>query len=178
MVFCGEGEDAHAQSLRATFDGVIEKREGVATIVAAIREVVKPRWPRARISLSPDPRSPARARAFVLSTCTEWECESVTDTASLVVSELVTNALLHAGTGSELRLTRVGGSLLIGVIDAGGGSPDVFDAQTEDEHGRGLVLISALSTAWGVDGDDDRKTVWAQVPIPSGSAPDVDAEAS
>lgn len=175
VVFCGEGEDAHAQSLRATFDGVIEKREGVATIVAAIREVVKPRWPRARISLTADPRSPARARAFVRSTCREWECESVTDTASLVVSELVTNALLHAGTGSELRLTRVGGSLLIGVIDAGGGSPDVFDAQTEDEHGRGLVLISALSTAWGVDGDDERKTIWAQVPIPSA---DLDAEAS
>jgi DNA-binding NarL/FixJ family response regulator len=178
VVFCGEGEESHAQSLRATFDGVIEKREGVTTIVAAIREVVSPRWPRARVSLPSDPRSPARARAFVRSTCRDWQCDSVADAAALVVSELVTNAVVHARTGSELRLSRVESSLLIGVTDAGGGSPDVFDAQTDDEHGRGLVLISALSTAWGVDGDDDRKTIWAQVPIPAEDASEQDARAS
>lgn len=170
VVFCGDEEDANAHTLRATFDGVVDgvsnNSEGVAKIVSTIREVASPRWPRARISLAADRCSPRRAREFVRRTCHEWQCESVLDAALLVVSELVTNAVLHAGTGSELRLTKIGGSLLIGVSDAGGGSPDVFDAGTEDEHGRGLVMISALSTAWGVDGDDHRKTIWAQVPIP------------
>lgn len=178
VVFCGDDEDGDAHSLRASFDGVIElarmpqlnpaeRFQGVARIVAAVREVVNPRWPRARLALAADPTSPGKAREFLRRTCAQWECENVVEVALLVVSELVTNAVLHAGTSSELRLTRIETNLLIGVTDAGGGSPDVFDAQSDDEHGRGLVLISALSTAWGVDGDDDRKTVWAQVPIPA-----------
>jgi DNA-binding NarL/FixJ family response regulator len=170
VVFCGDEEDDNAHTLRATFDGVIDgvyaTSEGVVKIVSTIREVVSPRWPRARIQLSGDRQSPRRARDFVRDTCQAWNCESVMDTALLVVSELVTNVVLHAGTGAEVRLTKIGPSLLIGVSDAGGGSPDVFDASSDDEHGRGLVLISALSTAWGVDGDDHRKTIWAQVPIP------------
>lgn len=178
VVFCGDEEDGNAHTLRATFDGVIdgvfEKSDGVAKILSTIREVVSPRWPRARIALRADQHSPRKARDFVRATCREWHCESVVDTALLVVSELVTNAVLHARTGSELRLTKIGASLLIGVSDAGGGSPAVFDAGSDDEHGRGLVLISALSTAWGVDGDEDRKTIWAQVPIP-GIGPHEDA---
>src|SRR5262245_42831058 len=76
----------------------------------------------------------------------------ICDDATLVVSELVTNAIAHS-TGSQVvcRLHAGRAGLRIEVEDQGGGAatPHPRTPVPDDEHGRGLVLVGALSTAWG-----------------------------
>ncbi len=109
-------------------------------------------------------RSPARARSFVRAHCTGWGLDHLLDSAELVVTELVTNAVVHAQTQCQVRLMRSGTRLRVEVLDGGGGSPDMQFAGKDDERGRGMLLVSMLSGAWGVDsGDDGGKRVWADL---------------
>jgi CheY-like chemotaxis protein len=107
----------------------------------------------------------AGARNALRSWCRDWGCTDVVDDAVVVVSELVTNAVLHAGTGCELRARVSHDRLRIEVLDEGAGSPDPQLVSDEDEHGRGLILVSALSAAWGVEALDVGKIVWAELPF-------------
>jgi anti-sigma regulatory factor (Ser/Thr protein kinase) len=83
--------------------------------------------------------------------------------AALVVSELVTNAVTHADCPCKLRVAISANALRLEVTDTGGGTPDPFSAADDDEHGRGLVLVTAIATAWGVESAPDGKTVWAEI---------------
>ncbi|TVL89430.1 hypothetical protein CD790_26395 [Streptomyces sp. SAJ15] len=81
----------------------------------------------------------------------------VCDAAELVVSELVTNALVHTGSERILCVLRAEERLLyVEVADQGGGpvGPTARHAAADDEGGRGLMLVCALVDAWG-----DRRTV-------------------
>lgn len=92
--------------------------------------------------------------------------------AALIVSELTTNTVEHTRTGQEggtFTLTicrRPDGTALIEVTDQGG--PETFGQPTcGREGGRGLTLVQALTTAWGVKGDSTGRTVWAELPPPA-----------
>ena len=119
----------------------------------------------ARVSASfpPEGRSVAAARAFVRVTLTEWDAGEVVDDAVLLASELVTNAIVHAGTAAEVTCLR----------DAQGVRIDVTDrypkrelpapsmgSDLEDEGGRGLFLSASLASAWGVEYTAHEKHVW------------------
>lgn len=115
--------------------------------------------------LPAEPQSAAEARSLVLVACSRWHAQAVRSDTELVVTELIANAVRHAGTEIVVRL-----SLL---RDNGGVRAEVTDRSTRpvrprhvgtmSEHGRGLFLIDTLSSRWGADATGDGKTVWAEI---------------
>ncbi|MDQ4070984.1 MAG: PAS domain S-box protein [Actinomycetota bacterium] len=114
-------------------------------------------------TLPGEPASVGRARRLVAEAVTGSGHAELADGATLLVSEVVTNAVLHAG--SELRLrcrpTRFG--VRVEVSDRSPLIPSVRHYEPEATTGRGLALVSALATSWGVDRDGDGKTVWFEL---------------
>ncbi|MFF8099257.1 SpoIIE family protein phosphatase [Streptomyces sp. NPDC016640] len=136
---------------------------------------------RVEATLPGSPLAPGSARALLRKSLTEWADLALPgaahltgrfgDDVMLVASELVTNAVVHAGTDVRLtcRIEEGTGALVVEVTDRhplrapGGGEPEapVYEAP---EFGRGLRLVSALSEAWGVTYRPGTKTVWARLP--------------
>jgi anti-sigma regulatory factor (Ser/Thr protein kinase) len=81
-----------------------------------------------------------------------------------VASELVANAVVHVHGPCALELTHFADVLRVAVADLGPGMPDLQVLGASSEGGRGLHIVSAFSTAWGVDHlDDGAKLVWAEL---------------
>jgi anti-sigma regulatory factor (Ser/Thr protein kinase) len=90
------------------------------------------------------------------------------DTAALLVSELVTNALLHAGSRLLVEVGVSADTVRIGVSDASPVLPRRRRHSAEAGTGRGLGLVALLSTASGVEQVTDgayRKTAWCELPL-------------
>ncbi|MDI3388620.1 SpoIIE family protein phosphatase [Streptomyces sp. B-S-A8] len=155
--------------------------------------------PCARTTLPGTSLAPAAARRFVRSALADWAepgaradpeengehasahgvTERLADDAAVLVSELVTNAVVHAGTDVEV-LCRLeyaqendegeGAALLVEVTDHHPARP-VHGASTDDhagdgpEYGRGLHLVASLSESWGITYRTGSKTVWARLPV-------------
>ncbi|MFI9615632.1 ATP-binding protein [Streptomyces sp. NPDC052023] len=83
-------------------------------------------------------------------------------TAQLLVSELATNALVHAASHFRLTLSAAHGVLRCEVSDGGRRVPQVLDAGTS-ESGRGMFLVEALARRWGCHQDGPGKTVWFEL---------------
>lgn len=112
-----------------------------------------------------DERSVAKARWFVRETLDEWGARDITDSAVLAVSELVTNAVVHAGTPARLNLRLDPDSLRVEVQDLHPhrALPLISPQPAEDaEHGRGLQITSALASTWGVEYTHRAKMVWLE----------------
>jgi anti-sigma regulatory factor (Ser/Thr protein kinase) len=113
--------------------------------------------------LDGDPRAAGRARQFLREfLAASGVDEDVAATAELCVSELVTNAIVHAGGRIELRAS-LDGALVVSVRDHGG---PALDAAPDDDpdplrvHGRGLLLVEALADRWGSERDAVGTRVW------------------
>jgi CheY-like chemotaxis protein/anti-sigma regulatory factor (Ser/Thr protein kinase) len=144
---------------------IVPKDKDVRYLVDLITELTH-EMRGANVELGPSLFDVAKARRFIADRCAEWGCSITDDDAELVATELVTNALVHASARCELRVRLAGGVLHIEVEDRGGGTPDLQAADERAEHGRGLLIVSALSTAWGVDTrPPGGKRVWAQIPV-------------
>jgi anti-sigma regulatory factor (Ser/Thr protein kinase) len=118
---------------------------------------------RASVELRPAPESAAAARAFVERTLREWGCRELIDDARVVVTELVSNVVRHAGTDIQVDLELHRDRIRIGVADRAGGRVVMQTADPRaDLGGRGLRLVDELSERWGVDQRADRKLVWAE----------------
>lgn len=118
----------------------------------------------ATCSVAADPRAVAAARHFVLGTLAAWGIDGDTvEIATLCLSELVTNAMIHTDAGCELRVVLDRGVLTTTVRDGGSSVVVDFSSLTVDPlaaHGRGLQLVDALSTRWGSELDAVGMTVW------------------
>jgi anti-sigma regulatory factor (Ser/Thr protein kinase)/anti-anti-sigma regulatory factor len=121
---------------------------------------------RIRVRLSADPQSAGTARRLIAAMCATWGLADLADAALLVVSELVSNAVLHAGTDFDLTATVRGAYLHLSVRDgsrvpplmpvpAGAGRPALASG------GRGLYLVDSCTAGWGSMVADDGKVVWA-----------------
>jgi serine phosphatase RsbU (regulator of sigma subunit)/anti-sigma regulatory factor (Ser/Thr protein kinase) len=120
----------------------------------------------AQRSFPADERSVAAARRFTRAVLDEWEAHELTDTVVLLVSELVTNAVVHAGTTVRLKLRLHSQSLRVEVEDQHPGQalPMGVEPPPDDaEHGRGLVITSVLAPTWGVQYTPSSKRVWLQL---------------
>lgn len=92
------------------------------------------------------------------------------DDATLIVSELGSNALVHSASGSlngsfHVSLHRSRGTVVLAVTDTGGGTtkPHVETPGEDDTHGRGLSLVTALANRVRVSGDDFGRTVTVEM---------------
>ncbi|GAA2649905.1 SpoIIE family protein phosphatase [Streptomyces vastus] len=118
-------------------------------------------------TLPREPRSVGRAREFARGQLLSWDLEPLVDTAELLVSELVTNALRYGEGDIRLRLL-LDRTLVCEVWDAGLVQPRRRRARDTDEGGRGLQLVGLLSAAWGSRRTPRGKTVWFELPLPNG----------
>ncbi|MFD7990866.1 ATP-binding protein [Streptomyces mexicanus] len=145
---------------------------GAATGAGPERAVAERRF---RFELAAHPGSPAQARRLTRSRLTGWSvCEDTCDTAALVVSELVTNAIVHTASSQIVcELHDVDDRVRIAVRDEGcaPGEPHPSPQRPEEEHGRGLLLIEALCHAWGAQEHGSGLVVWAELPRGGGREP-------
>jgi anti-sigma regulatory factor (Ser/Thr protein kinase) len=87
--------------------------------------------------------------------------EEFADDCALIVSELVTNAVLHGGTSVRLRLTASTGWVYVEIADDGAGHPRPTDGDLDATDGRGLLIVNSLASDWGVTlNPGGGKTVW------------------
>ncbi|ELS55768.1 hypothetical protein STVIR_3113 [Streptomyces viridochromogenes Tue57] len=99
----------------------------------------------------------------------DWDLTTLTDDATLAVSELVTNAIKHGkGQPVGLRVRRSAHELRIEVTDGTPTPARLRSAGVADENGRGLFLVAALARKWGVS--KDGTTTWCIFRIPEGRA--------
>ncbi|MGA5423620.1 SpoIIE family protein phosphatase [Streptomyces lavendulocolor] len=127
---------------------------------------------RAAATFEPVGRSVATARAFVRDTLQGWGYTDVVDDAVVLTSELVTNAVIHAGTAADVLCLRTENGVRIEVADRyperevplQGSSRSLTDP--DSENGRGLLLCAALASRWGVEYSPTRKQVWFQLDLP------------
>jgi anti-sigma regulatory factor (Ser/Thr protein kinase) len=120
--------------------------------------------PDAELRLPLDARAAGLARRFLRECrCGEHHLE-VLDEAELVISELVTNGVRHAAPPLTIRVScPAGDGLQISVTDGSADGPTARDADDLDETGRGMALVDYVSDDWGVDRDENGKTVWVHL---------------
>ncbi len=120
---------------------------------------------KARFRAAPD--SPFAARRFVadLLGTRPYGDRVAADDALLVVSELATNAVVHAGTPFSVAVRCDGSTVRIAVHDRSSVQPVIRDGGPTAPSGRGLRLVAWVSRAWGVEFGPDGKTVWAELPL-------------
>ncbi|MDQ0934662.1 ATP-binding protein [Streptomyces turgidiscabies] len=120
-----------------------------------------------RLDYTPVARSVRLARTRAARLVAEWRHPELAGDAALVVSELMTNALLHGSIRGRLirvRLTATAAALRVEVSDPSGERvPCPREATGDDQFGRGLLLVGALAEQWGVGPREGvGKTVWAE----------------
>ena len=111
------------------------------------------------LRLPPTARSTTQARRFVLSALSEWGLDDLRDTAALLTSEVVTNAVLHARTDVEVTVVRLDEGVAIEVSDGSRRSPVRRIQMDEATTGRGVELLEQLAAQWDVTLHEDGKTV-------------------
>lgn len=108
--------------------------------------------------------SAAAARRFLTATLDGWDLGDMEEVATLLVSELVSNALLHAGTDLDVQMHRLDGRLRVEVHDRSPRLPERKYYSTASVTGRGLVFVAELSESWGAEPTDDGgKAVWFEL---------------
>ncbi|WP_370421738.1 SpoIIE family protein phosphatase [Streptomyces sp. QH1-20] len=127
---------------------------------------------RAAATFEPVGRSVASARSFVRDTLQGWGFPDVIDDAVVLTSELVTNAVVHAGTAADVLCVRLDTGVRVEVADRYPErelplqSPGRHFGGVDREGGRGLLLCSALAGRWGVEYSATHKKVWFQLDLP------------
>lgn len=182
----GEYGDPHAAEADPRLLGI-----SVEEAQTALREVLDcvpraasppagayPHRVRAEAALPCDPASVRDARRFVQERLTGWGLAGAAETAVLLVSELVTNALLHARTPVKVVLDGDGDGVRVAVVDASPARPARRRHSLQSGTGRGLLLVDQLAATWGVARRPPGKEVWFALAVDADGAevgePDLD----
>jgi anti-sigma regulatory factor (Ser/Thr protein kinase) len=120
-----------------------------------------------RIDLLADPSSVSEARRFVRRVLTSWGVELTIDVVCLLVSELATNAVLHARTDYTVVVSRSKTSVRVEVLDGSTVGPRQRQNSATAATGRGVALVDRLASDWGTRNDQPgfAKSVWFTVPL-------------
>jgi len=165
LVLCGAGQ--------AVADTLI--RQGVARYLAIYPSLdqalanarVRPARLRERLVLGPVPTAAGAGRAFAREVCARWGLQELAESAALLASELVTNAVVHAGTALELRVELRDLRLQVAVHDQNPNLPRSL-AKDGTDRGLGLLMVDRVAAAWGVRQDGaGGKTVWCRLDLPA-----------
>ncbi|NJC71751.1 STAS domain-containing protein [Planosporangium thailandense] len=122
-----------------------------------------PRY-RLREALPASPVAAPVARRLLGRACRSWSVQDSLEPAELVATELVANAVRHAGSRVTFTVSLRQDDLQISVGDDSPVLPTRRAASALDEHGRGLLMLDALCRDWGMTCVGDGKVVWAKVP--------------
>ncbi len=114
-----------------------------------------------RVTLQRDPTEAGEARRHVAQACSGL-ARDVVEIAQLLTTELVANAIDHGAGEITLDITRASRDLRVDVIDAAPGRPRIGRAGAYQTHGRGMLIVESLASAWGVEppSGDRQKSVW------------------
>ncbi|MCP2340910.1 ATP-binding SpoIIE family protein phosphatase [Actinomadura rupiterrae] len=159
-------EDLCDGALGGVFDD--RHRDDIAMLVARLRRI--PASDHVSWELPAEPAAVRRARGLVRDRLDRWGLPELADSTVLLASELVTNAIRHAGGRVTLRLVREGG-LMCEVQDSSDGRPRVHGAFDPGEPalaetGRGLHVVGRLARRWGVRRTATGKAVWCEQALP------------
>jgi anti-sigma regulatory factor (Ser/Thr protein kinase)/anti-anti-sigma regulatory factor len=164
LVLCGASPGLAALIDRRRFRDIplYDTRESALSAVHAAQ--VQPRR-RTGAHLAATPAAPGTARELVGDACRSWGVTHLTGSACVVISELVSNAVEHAGTDLTVTVALRGRYLHLSVQD-GSTRPAVQADAAEGGplvpvRGRGLQLVARYATAWGSAPVPGGKTVWA-----------------
>ncbi len=128
----------------------------------------------ARTALPCDAQSVRAARRFLSAELAAWGIAAdVVDTAELLVSELVTNAVLHARSDVDLSVDAAGEGIRVGVTDGNPRGLTRRRHRLDAATGRGLMLVEQLAASWGVEPRTPGKVVWFEV-HPGAAEPEPD----
>ena len=118
--------------------------------------------------LPPEATSAGRARRVLREVLEGSDNEDSLDNAQLAISEIVTNALVHAGTAMRLRVLTADEGFRVELTDGSTRLPSQRDFGTSAPTGRGLLLVEELSTRWGAHAVPDGKVVWFEISAEAG----------
>ncbi len=118
--------------------------------------------------LPPEATSAGRARRMLREVLEGSDNEESLDAAQLAISEIVTNALVHAGTSMRLRILLADEGFRVELTDGNSRLPSQRDFGTSAPTGRGLLLVEELVTRWGAHPVPDGKVVWFEISDESG----------
>lgn len=163
MVLCRPDAALARQLVRAGPDAYPSIYPSVEDAIAALDRIAQVR-PAIHLDLPATTDSCAWARDVVVQACRDWDLDRVADDAEAIVCELVANAVLHARPPLHLFLAVRGPRLHLAVHDGSETLPQAFGGAPPPPtvaHGRGLMLIDAIATAWGTMRTTEGKVVWA-----------------
>lgn len=121
--------------------------------------------------LAPEARAPSASRRFVRDALARWGLDELTDTAVLLTSELVTNAIVHAQTEVAVTIRRDSlGSVIISVGDGSTIQPRMSAHAEDATTGRGLAILEQLAGSWEVIRHGAGKTICFTLRTSSGTA--------
>jgi serine phosphatase RsbU (regulator of sigma subunit)/anti-sigma regulatory factor (Ser/Thr protein kinase) len=127
----------------------------------------------ATAAFPPEPQAVAAARRFVRETLNSWQlpsCDDLVSDAVLLTSELVTNAVVHAGTSIQVACALHRAEVEVSVLDRHPArmipEPPNGSSRSDRPSGRGLMLPGALSSSWGVTYAPAAKLVWFRLALP------------
>lgn len=132
-------------------------------IVEASRELGSPATRRSVQAFPATLDAVTQARHFATAVISDWGYDDVVQDLQLIVSELASNAIRHAHSAFTVVLSGSDSSLRVAVFDASHALAIPRRPENSSSSGRGLMLVAALATEWGVAQTDDGKVVWAQV---------------
>ena len=167
LVLAGPNARLHEAAERMGIIPYVAMCPDLPTALDHLARIPVPPWQREDIAA--DRNAPGLARAAVADFCAGQGIGGGAmggEIAQLVASELVTNAVVHAGTPIQLTLRLLLPLLHIAVRDAGGGDVRISGLLDETaESGRGLVLVEALAASWGSFVPPIGKIVWAAIRV-------------
>ncbi|AKA04466.1 MULTISPECIES: ATP-binding protein [Streptomyces] len=124
-----------------------------------------------QLEVRPDPAEVGRARRWARSRLAGSGIgadEPLAETLILLISELVTNAVVHTGSAARLRMCFSGSGAVVAtvrveVVDASARPPRPRHAEGDDTNGRGLELVDGLADRWGWQQEGAGKRIWCEV---------------
>jgi anti-sigma regulatory factor (Ser/Thr protein kinase) len=164
------GEGAPERDLedlcKTSLDGVYSdaKRDDIAVLIAKLRRI--PEDHRICFQLEPEYSAVRQARSLIRDPLKRWGLEDLIDSSELLVSELVTNAIKYAHGEVLLRLILEPDSLVCEVHDSSPALPRVLQVDKDAENGRGLHVVSQMSSRWGMRRTVAGKVVWCEQLVP------------
>jgi len=126
-----------------------------------------PTSPVSTTTLGVAPDAPWMARRWVAITLASWEWTGNIDDTTLMVNELVTNAMIHAAGPIRVTMSLQSSGLWVDVHDTGVGHVTKRQIDRTATVGRGLQVVDLLSRSWGVLTEPDGKHVWFEMTDPT-----------